>query len=804
MHLLPGMGAAGLAPAPEDVPAVAAAAPEAGGPLSQAERLRLAEEAGGIAHWEYDVSRNRSWLSGNFAALYGLPPEVADRLEMRSFLALVHPDDRGRVEQATYAAVRTGLIDEEYRIRLPASGEERWLHTIGRCHHRPEGPVLVGINQDVTERRQMAAALAQQEQRLRLVQDATGAGVWSWDAVADRQTWCAEQYRLHGLDPSRPAPSFAEWVSWVHPEDRPALIRASRDGFEGPGGAYRLVVRLRRPGDGATRWFLCFGRAQARGADGVVTRMEGVNIDLTGEVPPHDGWRPAAHALLRRLAEGDTHLRLVEEVAGAGTWCWPAFAERGVWSERQFRLHGLDPAGPVPTAAAWFGWIHPADRAAVLAATERGFAAPDGRYDVVCRIRPPGAADWIWLMCFGCVRRLADGTVDRVEGVTLDVSREYRLREDLARSEQMLRAVTETVPDLIFVKDRDGRLQLANPACLGAIGRPEADVLGRTDADWHHDAAEAAAIMANDQAIMASAVPRVVEEVFTTAGGGTRVWRASKTPMRDAAGRVVGLVGVGTDVTEFRATEAALRSAVGARETLVREADHRIKNSLQLVASLLQMQARRARGETATALEAAAARVIAIGHAHRTLYGSPDLRSVDLCALLHDLAAHTRDLADPAIAVRCESGPSLPVDAERGIPLGLVVSELMTNALRHAFPDGRAGTILLRAERRREPGGAETIAVTVRDDGVGFAAAGSGERAKAGSGERAKAGSGGHVAAGAAPGGGRGLGGSIVRALTAQIGARIDTCSDAGGTAVVLSLPLAPPPGSGLAPTRSH
>lgn len=210
---------------------------------------------------------------------------------------------------------------------------------------------------------------------------------------------------------------------------------------------------------------------------------------------------------------------------------------------------------------------------------------------------------------------------------------------------------------------------------------------------------------------------------------------------------------------------AELEAAAESRLLLVREADHRIKNSLQLIASLLGMQRTRLADPAASAaLESAIARVRAVAATHRALHDSADLRTITFGQMLSDLCAHVQELA-PALHITCATAGRLELDAERAIPLGLIVSELLTNAARHAWQEGESGTITAGA---READG--TVEVSIADDGMGMPEAASGGS----------------------------LGSTIVDALARQIGAELDVSSvPGGGTAAVLRLPLHPPPQAG-------
>ncbi len=259
------------------------------------------------------------------------------------------------------------------------------------------------------------------------------------------------------------------------------------------------------------------------------------------------------------------------------------------------------------------------------------------------------------------------------------------------------------------------------------------------------------------------------EAVF--ADGSSIALLSNASPIRDAAGRLVGAVSASLDVTALKRTEAALREAIAARELLQREADHRIKNSLQLVASMLRLQrARMADAGAIAALDDAVARVGAVAQAHAALQGSPDLRSADAGAMVEDLCRFVGDL-NADVRVICLRDGDTGLDMERAIPLGLVVSELLTNAVRHAYPPGVAGEVEVRVV-----GLTEGLEISVVDRGRGM----EGSATRPGS-----------------------LGRDLVRTLSARIGAEVQTWSQPGeGTRVTLrmeqrgvpALPDAPEP----------
>ena len=135
-----------------------------------------------------------------------------------------------------------------------------------------------------------------------------------------------------------------------------------------------------------------------------------------------------------------------------------------------------------------------------------------------------------------------------------------RAEEALRESQERLQSVLNGSLDPIFMKDREGRMVLANPATCAAIGKPAELCLGKTDEQFLDNPADARAIMANDRRIMLSGEPETVEEAVSTPSG-TRYYVNNKAPYRDAAGNVIGLISTARDVTERKRAEAALRES---------------------------------------------------------------------------------------------------------------------------------------------------------------------------------------------------------------------------------------------------
>lgn len=220
------------------------------------------------------------------------------------------------------------------------------------------------------------------------------------------------------------------------------------------------------------------------------------------------------------------------------------------------------------------------------------------------------------------------------------------------------------------------------------------------------------------------------------------------------------------DITERLRQEEAMQAALCEKETLLKELYHRVKNNLQVISSLFNLQLRNLpEGMARDALKEGADRVRAMALVHEKLYQSGNLSSValddyvdDLCRQLHDAAAAERR----QIHILIEAEP-VQVGLETAVPLGLVLNELISNCLKHAFPEGGPGTVTV--SLAHEEWGRVRLAVD--DDGVGFPP-------------------------GLKPAACQSLGLKLVSALAAQLDAKLEL-KNAGGACASLVFRLAKP-----------
>ena len=275
---------------------------------------------------------------------------------------------------------------------------------------------------------------------------------------------------------------------------------------------------------------------------------------------------------------------------------------------------------------------------------------------------------------------------------------------ELQVSEARFRQFAENSHDVLWIFDgRAGKLDYVSPAFTEVWGRPAEEVLtGEVDFlatlhpnDRERAAAARPAALAGEQAVVTYRVQRP---------DGTLRWvRDSGFPIRDDCGAITRAGGICRDITAWKAIEKERERSLAERELMLREINHRVKNNLQVVTSLLRLQASRgASPEIRDAFEEACGRVSTITELHVNMFHGAQVGSLDFGTYLHELCRRLEaTLADVQsgvvqIHVEAETGP---VDLDRAVPLGLIVNELVSNATKHGFTDARRGSVEVRFKR---------------------------------------------------------------------------------------------------------
>lgn len=287
-------------------------------------------------------------------------------------------------------------------------------------------------------------------------------------------------------------------------------------------------------------------------------------------------------------------------------------------------------------------------------------------------------------------------------------------------------AIRHTRMPIIITDPRqdDHPIVFANDAFLQLTGYARDEVIGRNCRFLQGPDTDPASVAEMRRAI-AEERDQFRGDILNYRKDGSTFWNALfMSPVRDETGAVVFFFASQHDVTDKREQERTgelqrsveqVLAEAQAKTVLLHEVDHRVKNNLQMIGALIGMQAKRtADPAAAEALRSVLSRVEAVATVHRRLYQGDDVGRFDVAAFARDLATDlVSKAARPEVALAFDLTP-VEITKDKAAPLALVVNELVTNAVRHAFKE-RGGRILVRVRLE-----GDELVVGIEDDGVGM------------------------------------------------------------------------------------
>jgi PAS domain S-box-containing protein len=306
-----------------------------------------------------------------------------------------------------------------------------------------------------------------------------------------------------------------------------------------------------------------------------------------------------------------------------------------------------------------------------------------------------------------------------------NISDRKRAEEALRESEKRFRGLYENATVGMYRTSPEGQVLLANPSVVRMLGYETFEDLSGYNPEQEGFDPEHPRSEFRGQ-IEPRGEVRGLESAWRRKDGTTIFVRESASVVRDNDGKVRYYEGTVEDITERRLAEERIKSSLKEKEVLLQEIHHRVKNNLQIISGLLTLQENQTgQKPLAEIFRESQDRIRSIALIHEKLYRSQNLAEIDFSNYLQDLTESllsSHGIAPGRIRARYEMEPIF-FSIEKAIPLGLIANELVTNAMKHAFPEGRSGEI--RIELRKigdEDRGMPVYELVVADNGVGLPA----------------------------------------------------------------------------------
>ena len=412
------------------------------------------------------------------------------------------------------------------------------------------------------------------------------------------------------------------------------------------------------------------------------------------------------------LARRAEQLRKAQALARMGSFTLDSATGELSCSDELYRIYGRDP-GSTFTRDDLLAIMVPEDREQMRSLVERGGLVRGRPFRFDARIEQPDAAPRILRYEVTAMVDTA-GAVSQLIGTCADLT-EQRKTESLR---VRLATIVETSSDAIVSETFREGIDTWNRGAERLYGYSAEEMIGQpldllVPEELREEREQLLERVREGERL------RSIETVRRRKDGSRFDAWVSMAPLLDATGRIVGVSSISRDISDRKAIETAMQSSLQEKDVLLREIHHRVKNNLQVIASLLHLQsARMASEEVRRAFDESNERIQSMALVHQLLYKSRLLASIDFASYLTSLVdrlAQSFGVARDRIEFRV-SAPDIHLDIDTAIPCGLIVNELVTNALKHAFPGEGRGRVDVSLHRA----GDERLVLTVEDDGIGL------------------------------------------------------------------------------------
>ncbi|MBI5564895.1 MAG: PAS domain S-box protein, partial [Chloroflexi bacterium] len=427
---------------------------------------------------------------------------------------------------------------------------------------------LVGVIQDITERKQTEEALQRNETELSEALRIAQLGNWSYDVPTDTFTFNDQFYALMRTTAEREGGytlSSAQYVQrFVHPDDAPMVgaeigkaLTATDPDFRGQID-HRIYYGDGEPGYITVRYYI------EQDAQGRTIKTHGANQDITER-------KRAEEAMRRSEARLSDALR----VARLAYWEYDVEKDLFQFNDQFFSIFRTTAAehGGYQLSSGYYAqhFVHPDDLPVVGAEIERALTSTDRHYsrELEHRIRyADGQVGYISVSIN--IDRDETGKILRYYGSNQDITERRQIELDLAQERNLLRTLIDTLPERLFAKDTQSRFTLANAAEIRLDGASSFEELrGKNDFDFY-PADLAQQYYDAERPIIEEGRSLVGYEERSADQEGNPRWHIStKVPLRDVDGNIVGLVGMTRDITQIKEVEAALVEERNRLRTLI-------------------------------------------------------------------------------------------------------------------------------------------------------------------------------------------------------------------------------------------
>ncbi|MEB3121929.1 MAG: PAS domain-containing protein, partial [Snowella sp.] len=518
------------------------------------ERLALALKSGDFGCWEWNLVQNTKFWDERMYELYELSPKADGSISYEDWANRLHPEDLTATETLLQQSILgEAEYDTEFRVLHP-DDSIHFIKAYGMLVRSEQGDpqTMIGINFDISDRKQAEAALRASDQRWQFALESAGDGIWDWK-VQTNEVFFSQQWKaMLGYADDEIENCFESWENLIHPDDLAYCKQKINQCRNNATFLYENEHRLRCK-DGSYKWILDRGKVLEQTDDGQILRMMGTHSDLSD--------RKRAALELQQLTE---RLTLALKSGAIGCWDWNITENSIYWDDRMSEIYGIPkPSDQRLTYETWINTVHPEDVHIVeniVQQSAEGISDFDAEFRIV---RPDGAIRFI--KDYGIVIRDSLGNIQGMIGINFDISDRKQAEQELLENQRLIQQIADSSPNVLYLYDvQEQRNAYANREILTTLGYSviEVQTIG---ADWlpsvmHPD--DLAPTLEHFEKLKRADDDEIFSHEYRLrhANGQWRYFYSRDLVFsRDAQGQVKIIIGTAQDITDRKLAEVQLQ-----------------------------------------------------------------------------------------------------------------------------------------------------------------------------------------------------------------------------------------------------
>ncbi|MBE9181698.1 PAS domain S-box protein [Oculatella sp. LEGE 06141] len=634
-----------------------------------------------------------TYVSAGIERASGLKPEAVIADSRLMFNLLVEDDLPYVIQKGEESARNLSLFDIQVRERS-ASGEIRWLRLCSTPRRLDDGRVIWnGIRLDINDLKQTEETLRQSEERWQLAISGSNDGIWDHNLQTNEHYLSPRCLELTGYGYNE-SNTFDKWLTYIHIKDVSRVHTTFQAHLEHRSSNYTCEYRMRCK-DGSYKWLLAKGQA--------LWDEQGNPLRAVGSLTDISDRKRAEEALQRyeRIVSATTDAILLLDRSYVCQVVNQAYLN--LHNKRQDDIIGRSINDIMPQAI--LNTIQPL--------LDQCLAGQAVQYELWADFAASGS-HFLSITCdpYFDVSQTISGVVISLRNIT-------RLKQAEMKLELQSIIVSNMAEGVCMARVADGIIVYANPKFEQMFGYHAGELNDQHVSIVNYGDGTLSAVAVNQK--ITEAVTQdgeVTYEIHNVKKDGTPFWCRATTSIFQHPQHGTVMVAVQQDITEQKRAEEQIKASLQEKEVLLKEIHHRVKNNLGIVDGLLQMQVRRSLDpQVVQTLKESQNRIASIALVHEKLYCSDDLANIDFSQYILDLTAHLFDsynIHSKQIKLITQVDDVL-LDIDRAIPCGLIINELVSNSLKHAFSTTQMGEIQVSLHQNQN----QTLTLSVRDNGVG-------------------------------------------------------------------------------------